>query len=80
MAGMVIAPVEATLADAEPEMEPKKAEEITETFAAPARYRPATFVAKAMKASPPSPTPTTCAPHTSRRDKLTLVKGDATIP
>ncbi len=71
MAGIVIAPVEATLADAEPEMDPKKAEEITETFAAPARYRPANFVAKAMKASPPSPTPTKAPNMTKTATTLT---------
>ena len=49
MAGRVMAPVEATLAEAEPEMEPNSAEEMTETFAAPPRSRPATAAATFMK-------------------------------
>ena len=39
IAGRVTAPVDATFADAEPEIDPKKADASTDTFAAPARSR-----------------------------------------
>ena len=55
MVGNVMAPVEATLAEAEPEIDPKKADDNTDTLAAPARKRPASFVASAINAVPPSP-------------------------
>ena len=48
-------PVEATFADAEPEIEPKRADEITETFAAPPFNFPAKAVAIFMKPEPASP-------------------------
>ena len=50
-----MAPVEATLALAEPEMEPKSAEEMTETLAAPPVSRPAAAAATFMKPCPASP-------------------------
>ncbi len=56
--GIVKAPVEATFAEAEPEMEPKNPDARTETFAAPPRKRPAIFVEILINALPPSPTPT----------------------
>ena len=40
IAGRVIAPVEATFAEAEPEMEPNGADDNTETLAAPPFSRP----------------------------------------
>jgi len=45
----VIAPVEATFAEAEPEMEPNRADDNTETLAAPAFSRPAAAAATFMK-------------------------------
>ena len=55
MAGSVMAPVEATLADADPEIEPNSADEITETLAAPPRSLPAAAAATFMKPRPASP-------------------------
>ena len=55
MAGKVIAPVEATLAEADPEIEPNKAEDITDTFAAPPFKRPAAVTARFIKPWPASP-------------------------
>ena len=55
MVGNVMAPVEATFAEAEPEIDPKNADDNTDTLAAPARNRPASFVASAINAVPPSP-------------------------
>ena len=46
MAGIVTIPVEATFADADPEIDPKSADEITETLAAPPVNRPAAAIAK----------------------------------
>ena len=46
IAGSVNEPVDATFAEAEPEIEPKRAEESTETFAAPPFSFPAVAVAK----------------------------------
>ena len=48
MAGNVIAPVEATFAEADPEIEPNSADDTIATFAAPARNRPAKRVASAI--------------------------------
>ena len=56
MAGSVIAPVEATFAEAEPEIDPNSAEDSTETFAAPPFSRPAAAIAMFMKPCPASPT------------------------
>src|SRR5690554_4410026 len=55
MEGIVMAPVDATLAEAEPEMEPISAEEITDTLAPPPVRRPATALARFMKPRPASP-------------------------
>ena len=55
MDGMVMAPVEATLADAEPEIEPISALEITDTLAPPPVRRPAAAPARFMKPRPASP-------------------------
>ncbi len=52
---MVTDPVDATLAEAEPDIEPSSAEETTDTFAAPPRRRPATALARFMKPWPASP-------------------------
>ena len=41
IAGMVTAPVDATLAEADPEIDPNSAEAMTETLPAPPRNRPA---------------------------------------
>ena len=51
----MIAPVEATLAEAEPEIEPNSAEEITDTLPAPPVSRPAAAAARFMKPRPASP-------------------------
>ncbi len=48
-------PVDATFADAEPEIEPNNADERTETFAAPPFSRPAAAIAMFMKPWPASP-------------------------
>ena len=53
--GNVIEPVDATLAEAEPDMDPNKADEIIETFAAPPFSFPAKNFAIFMKPSPASP-------------------------
>mgnify|MGYP006229928437 FL=1 len=55
IAGKVTIPVEATFADAEPDIEPKSAEDITETLAAPPFSLPANAVAIFMKPDPASP-------------------------
>ncbi|GAB5374120.1 MAG: hypothetical protein AcusKO_05820 [Acuticoccus sp.] len=47
--------MEATLAEAEPEIEPNSAEETTDTLAAPALSRPAAAAATFMKPCPASP-------------------------
>ena len=48
-------PVDATLADAEPDMEPNNADDRTETLAAPPRSRPAAAAATFMNPAPASP-------------------------
>ena len=48
-------PVEATFAEADPEIEPNKADEITDTFAAPPFKFPAKATAKFIKPRPASP-------------------------
>ena len=55
IAGSVTIPVEATLAEAEPDIEPKRADERTETLAAPPFNLPATAVAIFIKPNPASP-------------------------
>jgi hypothetical protein len=55
MAGNVKEPVEATLADAEPEMEPNREDASTDTLAAPALRRPAEANARFMNPCPASP-------------------------
>ena len=47
--------MEATFAEAEPEIEPKSAEDSTDTFAAPPLSRPAAAAATFMKPCPASP-------------------------
>ena len=71
IAGKVIAPVEATLADAEPEMEPKKADERTETLAAPPRKCPAAALARFIKPCPASPAFNTAPMMTKTATTLT---------
>src|SRR3546814_15237243 len=56
MVGMVTEPIEAALADADPEIEPKSAEERTATLPAPPRSRPAAAMAIFRKPWPASPT------------------------
>src|SRR5699024_3588984 len=53
--GMVTAPMEAALAEAEPEMEPNMAEASTATLPAPPRRRPAAAMAILRKPWPASP-------------------------
>src|SRR3546814_16400227 len=53
---MVTEPIEAALADADPEIEPKSAEERTATLPAPPRSRPAAAMAIFRKPWPASPT------------------------
>ena len=53
--GKVTMPVEATLADADPEIDPNKADDKTETFAAPPLNRPAADAATFIKPAPASP-------------------------
>ena len=55
IAGSVIAPVEATLALAEPEIDPNSAEDKTDTLAAPPLSRPAAAAATFMNPCPASP-------------------------
>ena len=55
IAGSVIAPVEATFAEAEPEIEPNSADEITDTFAAPPLRCPAAAAAIFMNPCPAAP-------------------------
>src|SRR5690554_5879607 len=72
MEGMVIAPVEATLAEAEPEIEPINADEITDTLAAPPVRRPAKALAIFMKPRPASPALSTAPKITKIATTLTL--------
>ena len=55
MAGSVIAPVDATFAEAEPEIDPNKADDITETLAAPPLRCPAAAAAMFMNPCPAAP-------------------------
>ena len=55
IAGRVIAPVDATFAEADPEIEPNRADDKTATFAAPPFKRPAAAVATFIKPWPASP-------------------------
>ena len=55
IAGKVTIPVEATFADAEPDIEPKSADDITETLAAPPFNLPANAVAIFINPEPASP-------------------------
>ena len=71
IAGSVIAPVEATLAEAEPEIEPNSAEARTETLAAPALRRPAAAAARFMKPWPASPALRTAPMMTNTATMLT---------
>ena len=48
-------PVEATFAEADPEMEPNNADESTETLARPALSRPAAAIARFINPCPASP-------------------------
>ena len=68
IAGSVNEPVDATFAEAEPEMEPKRADESTETFAAPPFSFPAVAVAKFLKPWPASP-----ACKTAPKDRKSVV-------
>jgi hypothetical protein len=68
MAGSVMAPVDATLAEAEPEIDPKKADDSTETLAAPPRRWPAAAVATFMKPCPASPAFSTAPKDDEHRD------------
>ena len=69
--GIVKAPVEATFAEAEPEIEPKNADAKTETLAAPPLSFPASLVDIDIKALPPSPTPTNAPNITNTATTLT---------
>ena len=55
IAGKVTIPVEATFADADPDIEPNRADDITETLAAPPLSLPANAVAIFIKPEPASP-------------------------
>ena len=58
--GMVMMPVDVTLATTLPEIDPKKPEASTAIFAAPPRCRPVSDFARSVKNSPPPVTNSNC--------------------
>src|SRR3990167_8668958 len=65
MRGMLKIPSTTTLATADPEIVPKKAEETTDTLAGPPWERPATSLSRSTKVSPP-PVWYSTAPNTRK--------------
>ena len=65
IAGMVSEPVVTVLAIEEPEIEPSRAEESTDTFAGPPEKRPASAEARSMN-SLPSPMRVASTPNSTK--------------